>query len=87
MKLEVYNETLPSLVSTTYSWTKVTTQSVFTHMAITKPDDQFLIMFLKRLALYSWISLLELASPSQLNLLIHQGIQERPNGSMSFFTR
>ena len=23
MKLEVYNETVPSLVSTTYSWTKV----------------------------------------------------------------
>ena len=29
MKLDVYNGTLPSLVSTTYSWTKVIQKSVY----------------------------------------------------------
>ena len=32
MKLDVYNGTLPSLVSTTYSWTKVIQKCIMIYM-------------------------------------------------------
>jgi serine carboxypeptidase-like clade 1 len=37
MKLDVYNGTLPSLVSTTYSWTKVIQKCLVIRLS-TKPD-------------------------------------------------
>jgi len=47
-----------------------------------------IIIFLRLRAWYSWISLLELAFPIQeLNNLINLVIQEKPNGSMSFFKK